>query len=438
MTPNRMCIPIVSSPPDRERWSLCAVGDVCALKGNSQVGPARPIERRFDQDLKALIRSAEISIVNLEAPTCRADRPIPKSGPSLRMDESVPVGLKQIGFDVATLANNHTMDFGPDGLAETLARCRQAGLLTCGAGASRAAAMQPTLVQPAGGIRVRVLAFCEREFGIASDGVAGTAWLSDAEALDAVAHAQAESDVVIVAVHGGVEVAPLPPPQRCRQLRRIVDAGATLVIGHHPHVPHGWERYRNGVILYSLGNCLFDYPDGEKLPKTDWGIAVTATFDGATLTDVEITLTAQRTGTVGVLRCVRNHWDYLKRLSELTTDPDLLEAYWQELAVRLLADRYWPYLLHAVRGSNDETGIRADGRRLLQSIGHCLRPIKRTAKLGELPRATDPLLLLNLVRNESHRWTIATALELMGGDVADRRTPQIQSEIRELMKWTME
>jgi len=435
VTPNCLHIPVSSSAGDGVRWSLCAVGDVCALNDESE---PRAITERFGPDLMSLIRRSELSIVNLEAPTCRCDKRIPKSGPAMRMDESVPAGLKQIGFDVATLATNHTMDFGRDGLAETLSQCRKAGLLTCGAGVTRKEALEGLTFEPVKGLRVCVLAFCEQEFGIALDGAPGTAWLSAPDAPREIARAKQASDVVIVVAHGGVEIVPLPPPQRCEQLRGLIDAGATLVIGHHPHVPHGWERYHDGTILYSLGNCLFDYPDGEKLPKTDWGLAVTATFHGATLSELTLALTEQRAGTVDLMRHMDGHWEYLKRLSEVTAHPEQLNAYWQELALQLFADRYLPYLNHALGTVNSELGIRADAKRLLRSVGRRLGLIKRVRPPQEPARFRDPRLLLNMVRNESHRWTIVTALELLGGDVVDRRTPEIQAEVRDLLKWTLE
>ncbi|MBU0638087.1 MAG: CapA family protein [Planctomycetes bacterium] len=438
MAAARLHIPLAPRGGDGSRWTLCAVGDVCVPVEDVQAVPQQPLAERFAEDLTTLIRGAELSIVNLEAPTCHAGIPIPKSGPPLRMHTAVPAELRSIGFDVATLANNHVMDFGPEGLDETLTACQQAGLSTCGAGANGAAAAQPVRAQPADGVRVSVLAFCEREFGIAANGSAGTAWLSDPTTLNAVAEACSAADVVVVVAHGGVEAVPLPPPQRCEQMRRLVDAGATLVIGHHPHVPHGWEQHGGGFVLYSLGNCLFDYAGGERLPKTDWGLAVTATFEGATLAGVEIALTEQRDGIVGIMQQTGEHWDYLKRLCAVTADRDRHTACWQELALQLLATRYRPYLVDAVAGPRPPVGVRPEAKRLLHSLGRrigLLPPLAADERPGNL---RDPLLLLNLLRNESHRWAITAALEVLSGAAADWRTPETEAEVRELLRWTLD
>ena len=200
MVENRLHIPVSSTSGDGVRWSLFAVGDVCVLNDESE---QRAITERFGPDLMSLIRRSELSIVNLEAPTCRCDKQILKSGPAMRMDESVPAGLRDIGFDVATLATNHTMDFGADGLAETLAQCRKAGLITCGAGATHQQALQGLTIDPLEGLRVRVLAFCEQEFGVALNGAPGTAWLSAPGVPREIARAKQDSDVVIVVAHGG-------------------------------------------------------------------------------------------------------------------------------------------------------------------------------------------------------------------------------------------
>lgn len=436
MKSNCLRIPISKPAGAGPRWSLCAVGDVCALV--EQCDPSRRIAERFEHEFQTLIQSAEISIVNLEAPTCRAGEPIPKSGPPLRMDASVPAGLRTVGFDVATLANNHIMDYGRAGLDQTLTACKQAGLTACGAGNEQEHARRAVVLEPVEHVRVAVLAFCEREFGVALNGSAGTAWLSEPETLDAVRRAKEAADVVIVVAHGGAEVVPLPPPQRREQLRRLIDAGATLVIGHHPHVPQAWERYGEGVILYSLGNCLFDYADGEKLPKTDWGLAATATFEGDSLSELSLLLTEQRGGVVGLLEQVNGHWEYLNRLCEITNDSRRLEAHWQEIAAQLFEDRYLPYLCYALRMPKPNLGIKADARRLLGSVARKFGWRRAAGTNEPRPELHDPLLLLNMVRNESHRWSIATALELIGRDAEDRRDPQIRRAARELLNWTLD
>lgn len=158
-------------------------------------------------------------------------------------------------FDVLCLANNHTLDFGPEGLADTMAVLETNGLRFVGAGSNASAAETPLWLD-VGGIRVAVVASADASGG---DSNRPTVSVLNLRSLaDRVREVRADAEVVVASYHGGIELDTVPSPSVVRGLRDLVDAGADVVLAHHPHVLQPAERYRGGVIAYSLGNFVFD------------------------------------------------------------------------------------------------------------------------------------------------------------------------------------
>jgi poly-gamma-glutamate synthesis protein (capsule biosynthesis protein) len=315
------------APNAGPEWTLLAAGDFCAINRLRETArPEDAVRQAITEELHELVAGADVAIVNMEGPIRTCSVAVSKSGPAIQMDTAGPFVLKRMGFDVISLANNHIMDYGVQGLVSNIEACRTKGLLICGAGSDENEAMKPADVVVAGGIRVRILAFCERGFGVAEGGQPGSAWISHPQALERVTEAAEIADIVVVLAHGGVEEVPFSPFQRSTQLRQFIDAGATLVIGHHPHVPQGWETYHKGMIFYSLGNFLFDYPGGGCYPKTEWGLVIQPHFCGAVLSEIELVPVGMLAdGRVGRLRENRNPEQYLRylhRLSALLAEPE--------------------------------------------------------------------------------------------------------------------
>ncbi len=421
-------------------WTLLAAGDFCAQERFSDAeDPHAAAARTFDGRLRGVVAAADLAIVNLEGPVRSAAAPLQKSGPPVALDPASPAVLRALGFAAASLANNHIMDYGAEGLERTLESCRAAGLATCGAGMNHADAMAPLVRELPGGVRLAIFSFCEREFGAAERSGPGSAWIGHPDAVVAVAAAAARGDLVVVAAHGGVEEIPVPPMQRQAQLHAFIDAGATLVIGHHPHVPQGWERYGDGFILHSLGNFLFDYPAGLRYPKTEWGVMARMRFSGRELLSVELLPVEMRADrTISIMadeRRLRDTLEYLHAISELLLDRERFHAYWQEMALHLWQTRYRRWLQRSSGVAGGAGNIRAHLNGLLRGVKRRIGLDAAAAKAG-LPDLGDPLMLLNLIRNESHRWSIETALAILHGDERDLRTPDIREHARELLTWT--
>lgn len=207
-------------------------------------------------DLLPIIRLGDLNIVNVECLIGDAGEPITKSGPHLKTTKKAVESLTEANFHVGTLANNHIMDFGEDGLLHTMEYLKTRGLDLIGAGATHEEATKP-YISTIKGTKVAVINCAEGEFSRSIDGGPGVYGLEDEQLDRQIRDLKTSCDVVIVIFHGGREYAPTPPPYIVQSLRRAVKAGADAVIGHHPHVPQGIEIYKGVPIAYSLGNFVF-------------------------------------------------------------------------------------------------------------------------------------------------------------------------------------
>ncbi|HHD80832.1 MAG TPA: CapA family protein [Campylobacterales bacterium] len=238
-------------------------------------------------DLLKDISKVDFSFLNLECPLCFSGAKIKKCGPNLRANPNCISAVTEAGFDVVGLANNHIMDYGQDGLEETINVCEEAGLLTCGAGKDLQMAQQSLFVIRKE-IKIAIVAVAEREFSIAEINKAGAAPLDPIDNLEAIKKAKEVADFVFVTIHGGNEYYPYPRPGLRKVCRFFIEQGVDGVICHHAHVPGAYEIYENKPIVYSLGNLVFDYPN----PPNGWnkGYAIRLEYDQNTkgLTSCEV------------------------------------------------------------------------------------------------------------------------------------------------------
>ena len=425
----------VSSDP---RAALLFAGDFFLRAGKVQVRTDL-----LDESLQARVQECSVAVLNFEGPIPGpASQPIPKAGPHLAMDAQAARVAKDLGFRAVTLANNHSMDYGADGLKNTLEAASAQGLETVGAGLTGVCAAKPLRVTLPGNQRVQILSFCEREFGTSQNGSAGAAWLHSPDAEDAVRTARSESDVVIVCAHGGNELMPLPSVQRRSQLRRLIEAGADLVIGHHPHVPQGWEEWRGGTIFYSLGDFYFDALDGRRATFKDWGYLVQVRMVSKHVEEIEIVpfeRVDDRIVPLGTARDGEAHLCYLENLAAITAG-ETLPAYWQTLAVDRMLRGYTGNLLALVpwkRTVDSSAGMRIrETLRRLAEVRALWKPKYFGSSRG--PKATPrdlqgkTLDTLNLIRCESHNWLIETSLSVLTGESEDLRTAAVYQDLRRM------
>lgn len=206
-----------------------------------------------------LLRESQVVFGNLEGPLTHGGEAAEDKQFVFRSppDKVIP-SLKRAGFNVMSLANNHSLDYGWPGLQNTLDALDGAGIARAGAGRDLAEARRPAIVRVEGW-RVAVLAYSNTfpESFYAEDDRPGTAFGHEDHVREDVAKALKQADIVLVSFHWGQEgKTELRDYQRLLG-RAAIDAGAHAVLGHHPHILQGIEVYRGRPILYSLGNFAF-------------------------------------------------------------------------------------------------------------------------------------------------------------------------------------
>ena len=207
-------------------------------------------------DLIPVLRQSDLRIVNLECSLTSDVSAIWKSGSVLKGDPEHVHGLTVVPFEIATLGNNHVFDHGVDAFKQTRALLTDNAIQTIGAGMSAKEAQNP-LILNVGDIRVAIINFSEGEdLKVAGSGAGVFGWKVD-DVIAGIEQIRKSIDVLIVICHCGVEYIPFPPPYVAAAFQRIADAGADLVIGHHPHVPQGVQIHKNVPICYSMGNFVF-------------------------------------------------------------------------------------------------------------------------------------------------------------------------------------
>lgn len=240
---------------------LAAVGDILMHQDVKAAGALAPggLQDLWSEVVPEL-RKADIAFANLETPiapgTGRPGRPMVFNAPA-----DLPGALKASGFTIVATANNHAFDQGPKGLQETLERLDQAGLVAVGSGADRARAEAPRILEVKG-LRIAFLAFTD-VFNVDLNARADRPWvraMDPEEAARAVRAARAQADAVVVSVHWGAEYLHTPLARQRAVAKALAEAGADLVLGHHPHVLQPVEVLESGghrtVVAYSLGNFI--------------------------------------------------------------------------------------------------------------------------------------------------------------------------------------
>jgi poly-gamma-glutamate synthesis protein (capsule biosynthesis protein) len=187
---------------------------------------------------------------------------------SFRADPKAIEGLAYSGFDVLTLANNHFLDYGKLAFEDTMQRLKTEGIEYVGAGLNETEALSP-VIKEINGTKIGFLAFASLgpENWKAATDTSGIAWINEEnieKIKEIIKSTKEKVDVLIVSLHAGEEYQTTPNQLQTSLDKAFIDAGADLVIGHHPHVVQPVEEYKTGWIAYSLGNFIFDQAFSEQ------------------------------------------------------------------------------------------------------------------------------------------------------------------------------
>ena len=243
--------------------------------------------------VESVLNSADIRVGNLECAITGQDTPEKKSYP-LKAPAQAARALSLAKFDILSLANNHCHGFRLCRDGKYNRSLETGGIATVGAGSNASAAHAPVILER-NGLRLAFLAYVDvlpeisgfdAHSWIATASSPGIAWADPAQIKADVSAAKREADLVIVMLHGGLEITTvinnITDEQRL-EAHTAIDSGAALVIGSHPHVLQQIERYHGGLIAYSLGNFVFDQYDG--IANATVILRVTLSRDGVTAYD---------------------------------------------------------------------------------------------------------------------------------------------------------
>lgn len=244
--------------------SLTAVGDIMlgrnvgkAITKNGDDYPFRLLD--------GYLAEADITFGNLESPLSNGGKKLYGKSVVFRGDPAMGTVLAEQGFDILSLANNHIMDYNAEALLDTIDVLNENNIEPIGAGENLADACQAVIIN-SNGLRIGFLAYSDkyntdllvRKSFAATDDSCGVAPLNRNAILADIRELETEVDVVVVSLHWGKEYKSKPAAADVKLAHDIIDGGAALVIGHHPHRLQGVERYGKGLIAYSLGNFVFD------------------------------------------------------------------------------------------------------------------------------------------------------------------------------------
>ena len=279
---------VVPYPHDLGQASFAVAGDViphqAVREAAASAGPDEAGWQALFSDVSDVFKTANFGFVNVETPVAPAhsngSKPFMFDAPVVLLD-----ALKASGVKIVSFANNHVMDQGWAGFAETREHLRDEGLLFAGSGDTAQTGWQPTITE-ANGIKVGWLGMTRWLNGNRNPDKddqphvnffpypgesGGASGMDEAGVIAAVKAARGQCDLLVVSIHWGIEYAPAPRPEDVDIAHKMLDAGASVIVGHHPHVLQPLETYttvdgRNTVIFYSLGNFLSNqsrtYVDG--------------------------------------------------------------------------------------------------------------------------------------------------------------------------------
>ena len=393
------------------------------------VAPQQKFKSSIDIDASLLLLNLEVPIIKKKAPA------IKKAGPHLSAKELVLPAVNSGYTIVANLANNHIMDYGSDGLRDTLTECNEKNVLVVGAGENSDKARLPLIVEVENE-KVGIVSCCETQFGISTPLKPGVAsfgtWI-----YSAIRNLKNRVDLIIISIHGASEDSPWPSPEWQELLHSFIDEGANIVHGHHSHVPQGFEEYNGGIIFYGLGNCVVDPKIWKDQANTLWSIIPKICVANEKLEyQINTSVISEDSSKSIFIRKSNSeefegHKKYLEICNKPINDKKLLTALWQEVSVRMYYLHYAKYL-NFPEGNKEweKRGIRKCVKSFLVGIR-----VGIEGKMHFFKKSTYNELLLwyVLFACESHRHSIATALGVLSSELEDMRTDETRVLVDEMM-----
>lgn len=343
-----------------------------------------------------VIRRCDYAVCNFEGPISGVGALQAKAGINLCQKEQTISGLKAHGFDLLLLANNHMMDFGPEALSATLRAIDAQDMDRIGAGMTSEEAYRPLIISIAGR-RIGFINACENQYGALdhhqSGEQAGYAWINHASIDKLIVRTKKDCEILFFFAHAGLEHVNIPQLEWRARYRHLCDLGVDCLIGSHPHVPQGYERYGNSIIVYSLGNFYMDSP--RYAQKSDYSYSAIITLAEINSIDIDFLYHHKAQGQVQVTQSSEN--PDIQKLNALLDD-GYLEAL-DRISQEVFSTKLKTHFNLAINRFSLGLGIK-----------QLLRYLAMLIFQKERSRQKANRLFLHLIKNESFRYVVERAL----------------------------
>jgi poly-gamma-glutamate synthesis protein (capsule biosynthesis protein) len=379
--------------------SIIIGADFIPTQTNEMLFKSGEIEKLFGHELLSVLQDASLRVFNLELPLTRKKTPIKKCGPTLIGDPETLKSYQAISVDLFTLANNHIMDQGTDGLFNTIELLDKNHIRHIGAGKDLKSARETCVIE----IYKKKIGFyacAEHEFSLASESTPGANPYDPLESFDHVSALAAECDFIIVLYHGGKEYYRYPSPQLQKTCRKFIEKGADLVVTQHSHCIGCKENYADGTIVYGQGNFLFD-DDNNEFCQT--GLLIKIVMSPFDISFIPIIKYNNAVRLAKGRKADEILSDFEKR-SNMIKKQNVIENEYKEFALKSI-DKYL-LAAHGVGTKNIFFRIlnKCTRRKLQKHV------IERTYKLEEI------LKLQDYVECEAHRELFLSGLKALSSD----------------------
>ncbi|WZL74703.1 CapA family protein [Clostridiaceae bacterium 35-E11] len=253
---------ICAAERKNQNISISIMGDVLLTRGVGKMIEVHGVDYPWKY-VSHILNKQDLALINLETSIGMSGKAMIDKEYTFQSSPETLKGVVSAGIDGVAIANNHILDYGQDGFIETLKNLKKMGIKYAGGGRNHEEALKPAIWE-VNGMKVGFLAFSRvipNMNWYASDARAGITSAYDYY-LDSVCETidktKKEVDFLIVSLHWGKELQSDPDKKDIRAARQLIDSGADLIMGHHPHVLQGIEIYKNKPIVYSLGNFVFN------------------------------------------------------------------------------------------------------------------------------------------------------------------------------------
>lgn len=242
------------------KTTIIFAGDFCS---------SSPESIMISEELNKILKDSDINVLNIEG-VFKSENVCTANKTFLTQSESTPLWCKKYNFSYVSIANNHSFDYGEEGLKRTISAIKSCGITYIGAGSwEEAYSVKITTIN---GVKIGFFAATSADLSSLKDreydkDKIGCAWINHPASRRAIIDAKKECDYLFVLPHAGVEYMNIPLPEWREIYKEFIDLGADAILASHPHVPQGIENYKGKPIFYSLGNFFFEGSGDINKPK---------------------------------------------------------------------------------------------------------------------------------------------------------------------------